>query len=96
MKSTKSKLVRKKDRIISPGRVWSREAFDRTRDYQISYYKENYRSFNIRFSRKNDQEIISYLESQDNLAGYIRELVTKDIEKKKKRQLKEKEESDRK
>lgn len=95
MKSTESKLKKKKGKIISPNRVWSKEAFDKTRAYQISYYKENYRSFNIRFSRKNDQELISYLESQDNLAEYIRKLVNKDIENKKRKQqrIKEKEES---
>lgn len=84
MKSTKPKLIRKRNKVITQDREWTREAFDSYREYQIRYTKENYRTFTFRLNRERDAELIEWFESQDNFANYIRELGQKDMKKKKK------------
>ena len=89
MKSTKSKLVKKKGKIISSNRVWSKEARDKFNDYQTEYYKENIRLFTIRYNRKTDSD--EFIESLDNVSGYFREMVRKEIRKKEKKEAKKNE-----
>lgn len=51
----------------------------------ISNYRlENYRQFIFCVSRKKEADMLAYIESQDNLAGYLKGLIKKDMEKLKK------------
>lgn len=83
MKSTESKVVRKKGKVITSSRTWTKEQYKAFKAYQQEYYKDHYRSFNVRFSREKDGDIIEKFESQDNLIAYLRELVRKDIKENK-------------
>ena len=44
------------------------------------YIRTNYRTFAVRVDRRRDQEVIKALEECDNVSGYVRDLVKKDIE----------------
>lgn len=90
MKSTENKSVKSKTAIYAQGRVWNKEAFDRYRKYQIEFSKKNYRTFALRFSREKDSAIIQRMEEQENLVEYLRNLITKDIEKDAKKKNKSK------
>ena len=83
MKSTKPKLIKKRNKVITPSKVWTKEAFESYREYQTRYTKENYRTFAFRLKRDGDGDLIEWFESQENLADYIRELGRKDMEEKK-------------
>ena len=83
MKSADSKKTNKPAKRSKPYSEWTKEAYDSFRDYQIKYYKENYRTFAIKFSREKDADIIAYLESQENIANWVREKAKKDIAKEK-------------
>lgn len=85
MKSTKPKLIKKRNKVITPAREWTKEAFESYREYQIRYTRENYRTFALRLNREKDADLIDWFESQENYADYIRELGRKDMEKKKNR-----------
>ena len=80
MKANDSKKETKARRS-KPYSEWTKEAYDSFRDYQIKYYKENYRTFAIKFSRDKDSDIIEYLESQENIANWVREKARKDIDR---------------
>lgn len=88
MKNTENKSVKSKTGVYAQGRVWEKEAFDRYRKYQIAFTKKNYRTFALRFSREKDAEIIKRMEAQENLVEYLRVLISKDIEKEKKKKKK--------
>ena len=47
------------------------------------YNKERTKSYAIRFFMATEQDLIDYLESQDNKAGYIKKLIREDMEKNK-------------
>ena len=81
MKSTKSKVTTKGDKIISSGREFSKEALKSYRQYQADYIKKKYRSFIIRLRYDEDSKLIEHMESKDNLSNYIKMLVEKDISK---------------
>ena len=85
MKSTKPKLIKKRNKVITQSRSWTKEAFESYREYQIRYTRENYRTFTIRLSREKDGDLIEWFESQENFANYIRELGLKDMENNKSR-----------
>lgn len=51
------------------------------REYDNQYIRENYRKYQIRFSYKNDEDVISKLDSVPNKIDYIRQLVLADIKK---------------
>ncbi len=85
MKSTKPKLIKKRNKVITPAREWTKEAFQSYREYQIKYNKENYRTFAVRLNREKDAELIDWFESQENFADYIRGLGQKDMNRKKSR-----------
>lgn len=91
MKSTKSKLVKKKGKLVSSNRVWSKEAREKFNEYQTTYYKENIRLFTMRYNRKTDADVIDFIESLDNVSGYFRDMIRKEIKKKEKRDAKKKE-----
>jgi len=81
MKSADSKKTRTPTKRAKPYNEWTKEAYDNFRDYQIKYYKENYRTFAIKFSRDKDSDVIEYLESQENVANWVREKARKDIDR---------------
>ena len=85
MKSTKPKLIKKRNKVITPDhREWTREQFESYREYQIRYTRENYRTFTCRLNRGKDAELIEWFESRENFAEYIRELGLKDMKEQKK------------
>ena len=89
MKSSDSKKEKKQVRRSKPYSEWTKEAYDSFRDYQIKYYKENYRTFAIKFSRDKDGDVIDYLESQENIANWVREKARKDLARLEKKKTKE-------
>ena len=52
-------------------------------EYNNAYNRENYRSFSIRYGKDAEKKIISWLEKQDSVKGYITELILADMEKSK-------------
>lgn len=44
-----------------------------------AYNREKYRSFMVRVDREKHPQIIERLEQVENVSGYVRELVEKDI-----------------
>ena len=52
-------------------------------EYNNAYNRENYRSFSIRYGKNSEKKIISWLEKQDSVKGYITELILADMEKSK-------------
>lgn len=85
MKSTKKKAVasKKSDEIFANGRVWTPEQLASYRKYQKDYVKSTYRSFFFRCNNDKESDLIEWLQMQDNLAGYLKDLVRADMEKKK-------------
>ncbi len=75
-----SKADKKNSKRASPYNKWTDEAYKRFRDYQIEYYKENYRSFTIKYKRGKDDDVINFLESLDNISEWVRKMVRKEID----------------
>ena len=44
------------------------------------YIRTNYRTFAVRVDRRRDPDVIKILEQAENVSGYVRDLVKKDIE----------------
>ena len=84
MKSTKSKVSKKGEMIVSAGRTYSPEALKKFRQYQTKYEKENYRRISLRI-RSTETELIEWLESQENVMEYIRSVVKADMIRQKKK-----------
>ena len=83
MNDTKKKAKSNKDAVYAQGRLWSKESFESYRKYQNQYNKEHYRQIVIRLNNETDKELIDWLSSQENLAGYIKQIAREDMEKKK-------------
>ena len=83
MKSTESRVIKKRNKVITSSREWTKEAYEQYRDYQINYAKENYRTFAFRLNREKDADLIEYFESKDNFADFIRYLGNKELKKEK-------------
>lgn len=49
--------------------------------YRANWVKESKRRFEIRVDVKKEQDIISWLESKENVNNYIKELLREDMEK---------------
>lgn len=49
-------------------------------EYTDKYQKENIRRVVVKLNRKTDQKIIDKLDSIDNVQGYIKSLIVRDIE----------------
>lgn len=52
-------------------------------EYNNAYNRENYRSFSIRYGKNAEKKIISWLEKQESVKGYITGLILADMEKSK-------------
>ena len=51
-------------------------------EYNANYSKKNYRNFCIKLSRKNDAEIIAYLDqllAKESMTSIVRRLLTKEM-----------------
>lgn len=82
MRSSKKKaFVTPEGNIVAQGKTWDPSKLQAFRDYQVNYNKETYRAFFFRASKVHEVEIIDWLEAKDNLSGYIKDLVIKDMEK---------------
>lgn len=58
-------------------------AYQKKLEYNNAYNRENYRSFSIRYGKENEKKIISWLEKQESVKGYITGLIMEDMEKSK-------------
>ncbi|MBR2067973.1 MAG: hypothetical protein IJ875_06945 [Solobacterium sp.] len=54
-------------------------------EYNNEYNRLNYRSFSVRFNMWSEQEIISWLESQESVKQYLTQLIENDMKKAKKK-----------
>ena len=54
-------------------------------EYNNDYNRLNYRSFSVRFNMWSEQEIISWLESQESVKQYLTQLIENDMKKAKKK-----------
>lgn len=85
MRSNKKNSVTSKDgkTVYAQGRMWDADKLKDYRDYQHRYIKK-YRLFTFRFDQtnQNDLALARFLEDQENLTGYLRDLVTNDMESK--------------
>lgn len=52
-------------------------------EYLARYEKENLRQIRLKINRKTEPEILEWIEKQDNIQGYIKELIRKDMEREK-------------
>lgn len=55
--------------------------YQRKLDYNNAYNRKNYRSFSIRYNNLSEKKIISWLEKQPSVKGYVTLLIAKDMEK---------------
>ena len=49
--------------------------------YMRDYEKANYKQITLKISRIHEADIVSHLEAQDNIAGYIKDLIRTDMER---------------
>ena len=49
-------------------------------EYMAQYEKENLRQIRLKINRKTEPELLAWIEKQDNIQGYIKELIRKDME----------------
>lgn len=50
--------------------------------YETQYIRENQRQFMLKVNRKLDPEMVAWLESQENVQAYLKQLIREDMEKK--------------
>lgn len=50
------------------------------KQYQNSYQKANTKKVGLILNKKTDAELIAFLETKNNKAGYIKELIYKDMQ----------------
>lgn len=48
---------------------------------QKKYINKSIRLFRLNLNRNTDTDLIAYLESKDNVQGYLKELIKNDMEK---------------
>lgn len=62
----------------------TQEYFERKKAYVADYQKKVYTTFSFMLRKVDDREMIEFIRSQGNVSGYFRELVRKDMKRKKK------------
>ena len=55
-------------------------SMDRKSEYNLEYAKKYVRPISIKLNTNTDTDILAMLDSVDNIQGYIKELIRKDIE----------------
>ena len=54
---------------------------EQKREYEREYEKQNVRRILLKFVKTTDADILRHLEAKDNMQGYIKQLIRKDIKK---------------
>ena len=49
-------------------------------EYLAHYEKENLRQIRLKINRKTEPDLLAWVEKQENVQGYIKELIRKDME----------------
>lgn len=49
--------------------------------YNLKYIKENQRQFMIKVNRIHEPEMVTWLESKENISQYVKQLIREDMEK---------------
>ena len=49
-------------------------------EYMANYEKENLRQIRLKINRKTEPDLLAWVEKQENVQGYIKELIRKDME----------------
>ena len=83
MHDTKRKYVEQEDGTLklNYGPKMKKSTYQKLRKYRDNYVKENYRQFNIKIQKTDNADVIKFMEEQENLAGYIADLVRTDLHK---------------
>ena len=80
LKSKESTVRRSDDRVYTSYRVFGSEnARKKRNDHITAYNVATYKQYNVRFKHGEDDEVIDWCLSQDNLNAYIRDLIIKDM-----------------
>ncbi len=58
------------------------EVFDQSK-YTQQYIKDNIRQIRLTLNQKTEQDLIDWMESQENKQGYLKALIRADMEKNK-------------
>lgn len=53
---------------------------EKRKKYEIDYIKQNQRQFMLKVNRKTDPDMVDWLESQENVQAYLKDLIRKDME----------------
>ena len=53
---------------------------EKRKQYEIDYIKQNQRQFMLKVNRKTDHDMVDWLESQENVQAYLKDLIRKDME----------------
>ena len=84
------KNTKKKYKVLPDGRIelaygpkLKKSTYSNLQKYRDAYVKDNYRQFNIKVNRTKYQDVIDFMESQENLASYLAELIRADMAAKK-------------
>ena len=48
-------------------------------EYMANYEKENLRQIRLKINRKTEPELLTWIEKQDNIQGYIKRLILQDM-----------------
>lgn len=59
----------------------SKDSLAETRKNRSQWLKNNNKSYYVRFSRKDDAEIIKYFDSMSNKKGYLVQLIENDLDR---------------
>ena len=84
------KSNKNKERSVDKARpynTWAKESYDKFRDYQVNYYKENYRTFAIKLNREKDPDVIEFLENVESIPQFVRKAVRAEIKNRRSRSL---------
>ena len=49
-------------------------------EYMVNYEKENLRQIRLKINRKTEPELLEWIEKQENIQGYIKQLILEDME----------------
>lgn len=52
-------------------------------EYLNQYEKENLRQIRLKINRKTEPELLKWIETQENIQGYIKRLILEDMEREK-------------
>ena len=51
-------------------------------EYMANYEKENLRQIRLKINRKTEPELLAWIEKQENIQGYIKRLIRREIPQK--------------